>query len=149
MANNLALVSSDDDENQGGRPDDHDELGAELEAMATIGRALDSIQNPALRQRILNWAVERWGDEGLRAATAANVEAPAAYASSKASAADDPGLAVDSIDDLFGEKPAEPRPGKAPAILEPEKPQGKAPVETMLQSLAADFQRLADEWNGQ
>ncbi len=145
MANNLALVSSDD-ENQGGRPDDHDELGAELEAMATIGRALDSIQDPALRQRILNWAVERWGDQGLRAASPE--PAPVAYAPSRTAAASDPGLAVDAIDDLFGEKPVDPRPGKAPAILEPEKPQGKAPVETMLQSLAADFQRLADEWNG-
>jgi hypothetical protein len=27
-------------------------------------------------------------------------------------------------------------------------PTAKAPVESMLQSLAADFQRLADEWNG-
>jgi hypothetical protein len=145
MAKNLALVSSDN-EDQGGRPDNHDELGAELEAMATIGRALDSIQNPALRQRILNWALERWGDQGSRVVAA---EAPAAYATtSKTAVASDPALAVGSIDDLFGDAAAEPRPGKAPAVLEPEKPQAKAPVETMLQSLAADFQRLADEWNG-
>jgi hypothetical protein len=145
MAKNLALVSSDD-EGQGGRPDDHDELGTELEAMATIGRALDSIKDRALQLRILNWAVERWGEQGSPVVT--GNAAPPTTSAVKPSLANDPGLSVDAIDDLFGDGPPEPRPGKAPAILEPEQPQGKAPVETMLQSLAADFQRLADEWNG-
>ena len=142
MANHLALAPSGDD-GQGGRPDNHDELGVELEAMATIGRALDSIEDPALRQRILNWAVERWGEQQSLVSNAG--ETPARPASS--GIASDPALAVDSIDDLFTDGAVEARPGKPPEILVPEKP-AKAPVESMLQSLAADFQRLADEWNG-
>ncbi len=143
MAKNLVLVPSDD-EGQGGRPDNHDELGVELEAMATIGRALDSIEDHALRQRILNWAVERWGEQ--QSLVSNGGETPTTPASS--GIASDPALAVDSIGDLFGDGPVEARPGKPAEILVADKPTAKAPVETMLQSLAADFQRLADEWNG-
>jgi len=141
MANELVLVSSRSLERDS-KHDSHDRLGIELEAMCTIGRTLDAIEDPALRQRILNWAIERWGGEPLRAAMA---EAPSGTASRHP--ASDPALSVDSIGELFGDSPAEVRAGTAPEILVTEPP-AKAPVESMLQSLAADFQRLADEWNG-
>ena len=140
MANELILVSSRSDD-QDIKHDNHNQLGIELEAMATIGRTLDAIEDAALRQRILNWAAERWG-ERPRAGVAETQSGPA-----PTSLASDPALSVESIAELFGDSPAEPRPGTAPEILVPQ-PAVKAPVETMLQSLAADFQRLADEWNG-
>jgi hypothetical protein len=141
MANELVLVSSRSDERDSTH-DSHDHLGLELEAMSTIGRALDAIEDPALRQRILNWALERWGGDRSLLPQA---EAPGQV--STRHPASDPALSVDSIDELFGEGPVEARPGTAPEILVTE-PAAKAPVESMLQSLAADFQRLADEWNG-
>jgi hypothetical protein len=142
MANELVLVSSRNDDHQDSKHDNHDPLGVELDAMATIGRTLDAIKDPTLRQRILNWANERWGD---RSSVAPVADAPSGAVT--AHLANDPALSLDSIGELFGDAPAEPRPGTAPEILVPV-PAAKAPVESMLQSLAADFRRLADEWNG-
>jgi hypothetical protein len=141
MANELVLVSSrggDRDSKQ----DSHDHLGIELEAMSTIGRTLDAIEDSALRQRILNWAIERWGGDRSIVAIADGQSR-----TTTRDVANDPALSLDSIGDLFGDGPADVRPGTAPELLVTE-PQVKAPVESMLQSLAADFQRLADEWNG-
>ncbi len=141
MANELTLVSSRPDDRDPGRQNG-DDLGVELEAMSTIGRALDAIEDDALRQRILQWAVERWGANRSRPDAvepqAQGVAGPLA---------NDPGLSVDSIGDLFEDGAAQTRPVAAPKAHTPA-PAGKAPVESMLQSLAADFQRLADEWNG-
>jgi hypothetical protein len=140
MANELVLVSSRSSDRDS-KHDSRDHLGIELEAMSAIGRTLDAIEDPALRQRILNWAIERWGGDRSRVAI---TERPSAAARHPAT---DPALSVDSIGELFGDGPAEVRPGTAPEIVTTE-PAAKAPVESMLQSLAADFQRLADEWNG-
>jgi hypothetical protein len=141
MGNELVLVSSRDDDRDA-RHDSPDLLGIELDAMSTIGRTLDAIEDPALRRRILNWAIERWGGDRSRGV---NFDAPSRAAASTHPTSD-PALSVDSIGELFGERPAGARP-TTPAIIEPQ-PAAKAPVESMLQSLAADFQRLADEWNG-
>jgi hypothetical protein len=141
MANELILVSSRPDARDSGRQNG-DDLGVELEAMSTIGRALDAIEDVALRQRILQWAVERWGANRSRPDAveplAQRVAGPLA---------NDPGLSVDSIGDLFEDGAAQARPVASPKAHTPA-PAGKTPVESMLQSLAADFQRLADEWNG-
>ena len=147
MANELTLVSSRPDP-EDDRSQNSDDLGVELEAMSRIGRALEAIDDVALRQRILQWAVERWGVDRSRAdATSVTVEAQLRQAAG--SHTDDPNLSVDSIDDLFGDSPIEARPVVAPkAQTQTPAPAGKTPVESMLQSLAADFQRLADEWNG-
>lgn len=141
MANELVLVSSRSTDRDS-KHDSRDHLGIELEAMSAIGRTLDAIEDPALRQRILNWAIERWGGDRSRVAI---TERPSTAAPGHP--ATDPALSVESIGELFGDGPAEGRPGTAPEIL-PTEPAAKAPVESMLQSLAADFQRLADEWNG-
>ena len=151
MANELVLVSSrsdvrDNKHDSPDSPDSHNGLGIELEAMATIGRTLDAIQDLALRQRILNWALERWGD------TSRNANAAPAALKAPLAPANDPSLSVDSIGDLFGERDVEPRSGSASdddTLVVTPPPAPKAPVETMLQSLAKDFQRLADEWNGE
>jgi hypothetical protein len=37
-----------------------DSLGAELESMRQIARALDSLHDPEARQRVLQWASERY-----------------------------------------------------------------------------------------
>ena len=141
MADELIMVSSRTDVRES-RPENVDDLGVELEAMSTIGRALDAIEDVALRQRILQWAVDRWGVD--RSGSDAAEPQPG---KSISPLANDPGLSVDSIDDLFGDGPVPARPVVAPNAQTPV-PAGKTPVESMLQSLAADFQRLADEWNG-
>jgi hypothetical protein len=146
MANELVLVSSRSDVRDN-KHDGQDDLGIELEAMSTIGRTLDAIENPALRQRILNWALERWGGGDSLRKPNADAAAPRAAISP----ANDPSLSVDSIGDLFGDRAVEPRSSGSTSddTLVVPQPAAKAPVETMLQSLAADFQRLADEWNGE
>jgi hypothetical protein len=136
MANELVLVSSRPDARDTKHPSP-DELGIELEAMSTIGRALEAIEDIALRRRILNWAVERWGVDRFRSSS---VEPQASHAAIPL--ANDPALAVDSIGELFVTH------ARASAAPQGQGPAGKAPVESMLQSLAEDFQRLADEWNG-
>lgn len=135
MANELVLVSSR--EVREPKHDSHDALSIELEAMSIIGRVLDAIEDPALRQRILNWAAERWGG---RAKSTDAAQGTAAIPPA------DSDLSVDSIGEMFADSP-EGRPDRAPIDISP-KTERKAPVESMLQSLAADFQRLADEWNG-
>jgi hypothetical protein len=148
MANELTLVSSRPDPGDEG-PQSADDLGVELEAMSTIGRTLEAIDDVALRQRILQWAVERWGVDRSRS-DAASLTVEPQPRQAAGSHANDPDLSVDSIDDLFGDSPIEARPvAVAPkAQTQTPAPAGKTPVESMLQSLAADFQRLADEWNG-
>jgi len=137
-SNELVLVSSRSDVRDS-KHDGHDELAVELEAMSTIGRTLEAIEDPSLRQRILNWAVQRWGADR---SSSEPIEAPRATAARRTSDCSD--LSVDSIAEFFDDGPAA---GSGPQVVSP-KPAGKAPVESMLQSLAADFQRLADEWNG-
>ena len=122
-------------------------LTVELEAMATIGRVLDVIHAPDIRHRVLSWACERWGDPAKRVNPASTSLANDPTLSLDAiDGVNDPALSVDSIDDLFGEV-RDNRPGVAPTPMDAAAT-AKAPVETMLRSLAADFQRLTDEWNG-
>jgi hypothetical protein len=127
MASDLVLVSSRSDVRDS-RQNSHDELGIELDAMSTIGRTLEAIEDPALRQRILNWAIQRWGSAD-RAGTDSG-ESPARRHATTMPAANDSDLSVDSIGELFADSPAGMRP------------------ESMLESLAVDLQRLADDWNG-
>jgi hypothetical protein len=108
-----------------------DGLTEELEAMAAIGRALNRIADPGVRQRVLHWAVERF-----QAA-----EAPGVSPSARVPYAD-PALAVDSIGDMFADDRKERQQG-----LELVTPSDR-PVESMLRSFVADFQRLAADWHG-
>jgi len=130
-------------------------LTLELQAMAAIGQALGDLTNPAARQRVLNWAAERFAADGtaspapaffaLRSDVTARLEA-------------DPALAVDSLNDMF--KSAAPHEHEddacgefaafgasdtvaAPAALSP-----ALPLDVVLRSFAEDFQRFTEEWNG-
>jgi hypothetical protein len=143
MANELILVSSRIDA-RATKQESVDELGIELEAMSTIGRALEAIEDVALRQRILQWAVERWGV--VNHSHSDIVEPESKRATTPLTS--DPALSVESIGELFGDGPAPLRTPAAPKAQMPATPARKAPVESMLQSLATDFQRFADEWNG-
>jgi hypothetical protein len=143
MANELILVSSRSDVRVN-KQEAFDEFGIELEAMSTIGRALEAIEDVALRQRILQWAVERWGVINHFDSDAVEPE----FKRATAPLASDPALSVESIGELFGDGPAPVRPPAEAKAEMTAAPVRKAPVESMLQSLAADFQRLADEWNG-
>ena len=68
---------------------DH-ELVVELEALQAIGLALARVQDPKTRQRILQWATERFCEGAAPAVDVRNAATP------------DPSLTVDALD-LFGE----------------------------------------------
>ncbi len=121
-------------------------LSQELDAMAALGQVLGNLTDPAVRQRVLHWAAERFALE-MPAGTQ-----PAAVPehSPQPQRADiDPALAVDSLDDMFSvglegiDEDLD-----VFAFAEPQLATPKAPIEVVLRSFAADFQRFAEEWNG-
>jgi hypothetical protein len=131
-------------------------LAQELDAMAAVGQILGTLTDPAARQRVLNWATERFASESETPSGASEfLPTPV----SSALEVTDPALAVDSLDDMFaivagdvgGDAglcgdfdlfdEAEPQ-----ASNEPKMP--KLPIEVVVRSFAADFQRFTEEWNG-
>jgi len=70
-----------------------DDIAVELAAMQAIARALASIRDPETRQRVVMWATVRFRIPTTLAAPA-RPTAPA-------SLADDPALAVETLNDLF------------------------------------------------
>jgi hypothetical protein len=109
-----------------------DILSEELEAMASIARVLDAIDDPIIRQRVLRWANDRFLASGQPPTTNVPVEtAPA-----------DPGLAVDSIGDMFPDDRLEREESRDKLTLVT----ATRPVEATLRSFVADFQRLAKDW---
>ena len=126
-----------------------DTLTQELDAIAAIGRVLENLTDVAARQRVLRWAAERFMSD------AALVDVPGNVAdrwSQPAAVFSDPALAVDLPDDIFGiaggevvddnlslDEPSDTRVAEAMA---------KQPIDVVIRSFAADFQRFAEEWNG-
>ena len=98
----------------------------ELEAMAAIGLVLGCLDDPAARQRVLRWAAERFAVDTVAQQT------PASPVTA------DPGLAIDSLDDLFVA-------GSLDVVQD--EPIKKLPIDAALRSFAADFQRFTEEWN--
>lgn len=71
--------------------DPSDTLTDELDALTTIGRTLANLPDPAARLRVLRWAIARFQPETTSAQTATVLDRR-----------DDPGLAVESLAELFG-----------------------------------------------
>jgi hypothetical protein len=109
-----------------------DVLSEELEAMAAIGRVLDGINDPAVRQRVLRWANERF----------LLIEQPSPASTSVETCQADPGLAVDSLGDMFPSDRLDPEDSRDKLTLVA----ANRPVEATLRSFVADFQRLAKDW---
>ena len=115
-------------------------LSQELDAMAAIGQLLGGLTDLAARQRVLNWATERF------APGSASSPKPFSEPVSPEPVTADPALAVDSLHDMFM--------GEAGdidsdfALFEPDEETSKLPIEVVVRSFAADFQRFAEEWNG-
>jgi hypothetical protein len=124
-------------------------LNEELQAMAAIGQALDNLADPAVRQRVLRWAAERFALE-----TAFAPGGPSAESVTALGPVNDPDLAVDSLHDMFVSEPHDldddlgefGGPVLVEARLEPQI--STLPIETVIRSFAADFRAFADEWNG-
>lgn len=126
-----------------------DPLTQELDAMAVIGQVLGKINDPASRQRVLRWAADRFAAaEALGVPSAQTVAVREAF---EGPVAADPSLAVDALGDMFA--------GRAHAqhttldddlsVNEPAVGEvARQPVEHVLRSFAADFQRFAEAWNG-
>lgn len=109
-----------------------DPLTAELDALATIARALVALPDAQTRTRVLRWALERFPPD---ATATGRVQTAVAVA--------DPMLAVDALDDVFERcEPAEP-------MARAQSPREEAqPVESMVRGFVSDFQRLVVEWQG-
>jgi hypothetical protein len=112
-------------------PNRRDVLSEELEAMATIGRVLDGIDDAVVRQRVLRWANER----------CLPIEQPVS-ASTSIEIAADPALAVDSLSDMFPDDRLDREASRDKLTLVA----ADRPVEATLRSFVADFQRLAKDW---
>lgn len=111
---------------------DRDALTAELEALAAIGHTLAGLPDAAARTRVLRWALERFSPDAGPDPTPAPARAIAS--------APDPTLVVDSLEEMFEDRPAHAR--------EPESPRATQPVESMVKRFVTDFQRLVVEWQG-
>jgi len=120
-------------------------LAQEIEAMAEIGRIMGDLPDPAVRQRVLRWVCERFSLQVVEstAESAATGTAPVA----------DPALSVESLNEMFIVTTVDANDDTL-ALESPEMPEmlsaevDKQPLESVLRSFAADFQRFADEWNG-
>jgi len=106
-----------------------DSLTVELESMRQIAAALDRLQDDDARQRVLQWAQNRYAAEMSAAFAPAQVAKPAAVS--------DPNVGVEQLADLF--EPA--------AAAQPSRVQGVRGVETLIRDFAADFRRFALEWH--
>jgi|SRR5436190_4598004 len=121
-------------------------LSSELEAMAAIGRVLGTLPDAAARQRVLQWACGRFGLEPL---TAAALLPEGIFAEAVNNVADDPALKLDSLDDIFQVAAQDDEDLVIPAVQPAPAPDAaKQPVEAVLRSFVAEFQRFAEEWNG-
>jgi hypothetical protein len=115
-------------------PSRRDVLSEELEAMATIGRVLDGIDDPVVRQRVLRWS----NDRSLLIERPSSASANASVEISH----DDSALAVDSLSDMFPSDRLDREESRDKLTLVA----ADRPVEATLRSFVADFQRLAKDW---
>ena len=113
-------------------PSRRDFLSEELASMAAIGRVLDGLDDPAVRQRVLRWANERF----------LPVESPIAASTPIDIIHADPGLAVDSLDDMFSSERVDRSESHDHLTLV----DVNRPAAATLRSFVSDFQRLAKDW---
>lgn len=117
-----------------------DPLTQEIDAMAIIGQLLGKLPDDGARQRVLKWAVERFGSDVVTMQTQLQFAAQTA-------ARDDAGLAVDSLNEMFAQAQGADDALTVPALEAEPAPAGQ-PVQSALQSFVKEFRRFADEWNG-
>jgi hypothetical protein len=127
-------------------------LTCELEAMAAIARVIGSLPDDRARQRVLRWACERFQVEALKTIVSASALLPEGVFADMPAPADDPALRLDSLDDMFQTPaPRDEHHGDDLVVVDtpPKTPDtAKQPVEAVLRSFVADFQRFAEEWSG-
>ena len=109
------------------------DLADELDALAVIGRTLGGL-DPAARDRVLRWAMERFDASQRATQTAASGRR-----------VQDPALSVDGAE-LFGPKRPAERVDETLTLPGPSTaPRG---VDSMVRGFVTDFQRLVIEWQG-
>jgi transcription elongation factor Elf1 len=116
------------------------DVANEVQVMLTIARALMELRDPESRTRVLRWATDRIHVDQT---VAHSVTSP-----HRAPTPADPDLAIDEIQDLFADSKANSKANIANAEPAPAKRHADGGVESMIRSLAADFRRLAIEWQG-
>lgn len=105
---------------------DADDVVTEREAMAAIDRALETLQQPSARQRVIRWAVEKFHLEASACAPVhGTIGAPLVEQQSDASSN-----------------------GGVDNAAAAEQVRGSEPVDALFRELAEDLQRLALERYG-
>ena len=112
---------------------DRDSVSAELESMRQIARALDLLRDADARQRVLQWAHDRYGVV-VAAAPAEVMRVADAPVVSEGNAV------VEELQDLFEPRQTDP---SAQPRASATRPRG---VDSMIKDFAADFRRFALEW---
>jgi len=107
---------------------------SEVHVMLEVAQALERLEDPAARQRVLHWLTERYQKEIVAAP-------PTVGAASQRTAAD-PSLTVDGLTEFF------PVVAEADDDLLQPAPPAPAGVENMIRGFADDFRRFALEWQG-
>ena len=107
---------------------------SEVHVMLEVAQALERLEDPAARQRVLHWLTERYQND--------IVPAPARAEAASHTTAADPSLTVDGLSEFFPS-------GGADADDDLRSPE-PAPVgvEHMIRGFADDFRRFALEWQG-
>ena len=114
---------------------ERDSVSAELDSMRQIAHAIEQLRDAEARQRVLQWARDRYG-------VAVTAPAPDMMHVAQPRVAE-PVMMAEDLDDLFEPRPAAapPSPPAPPSV----RPRG---VESMIKDFAADFRRFALEWQG-
>jgi len=135
-----------------------DEVGAEVEAMREVARALAALPDAQSRARVLRWAMERYHLDAtpMAAPVLPVVAAPAvpvamaapAVPEAMTVAGPDQSLEVDSLFDLFPATHPADIDEQSLSLAEPSRPAQESGIESMIRGFVADFQRFALEWQG-
>ncbi|HZR25535.1 MAG TPA: hypothetical protein VFA59_18205 [Vicinamibacterales bacterium] len=107
---------------------------SEVHVMLEVAQALERLDDPAARHRVLHWLTQRYHN---------NIIATPPTGAASGPTAADPSLTVDSLTEFFpaGIDADDDQPRQA-AIAAP------SGVENMIRGFADDFRRFAREWQG-
>jgi len=122
-------------------------LVSEVEVMLQVAQALSALDADA-RRRVVHWVMERYDIDAAR-------PAPIEHAPVHVSSEDDPCLAVDGLTDFFTARPADnddleitESPVVTSDATAADAPARQPGVESLIRGFAADFRRVALEWQG-
>jgi hypothetical protein len=137
----------------------HEDVSSELDAILAVGHALNRLQDPHARARVLQWAIERFQ---VTATVLPALVSPMIETVDSMLAVDElidlfgiaapasPSAADEELSDLFDEKPSVSRRPLLELVVSAQPPVAEPPVEappldSLVQDFVSDFRRIAME----